>query len=440
MSTHHAPPRHDAGCESRRRRGRPVAIVLVFLLAPLVVAALPPSGATAHHTQTPAGQLPLEGDPEIVFPVVGPVTYTDTWGACRGAGCSRSHKGVDIFGAKLAPLVAAEDGVITFIRQSSLSISGNTIIIRSDEGWRYLYIHLNNDAPGTDDGSNPQGWIVPSRLKVGDRVEAGQVIGYLGDSGNAETTPAHVHFEIHRPGVGAINPTPFVQTAQSAGRVVSVASLASTPEGRAEVAPRVEAWYRALLDREPTELELFAWTDRIDVGMGTLDDLIADLTMAKQRRDPAGDVLRSFRVSLGRLPTINEIRAWEDAMENGTDLEQLNESLVTSDAFANDHGQLTDAEFVGVIYDNAIGRPPTERRLADWLEAFADGEPRATLPAYFADSYTVKDSTWHDLEVVQAFRAGLDRMPTDEEFQRWEAHLDDGGLIPEVVAAIRADR
>ncbi|MEL6982511.1 MAG: DUF4214 domain-containing protein, partial [Actinomycetota bacterium] len=182
------------------------------------------------------------------------------------------------------------------------------------------------------------------------------------------------------------------------------------------------------------------WTDRIDVGMGTLDDLIADLTMAKQRRDPAGDVLRSFRVSLGRLPTINEIRAWEDAVESDTGLQALNEALITSEAFAKAHGDLTDAEFVRVIYDNAIGQPPTERRMADWLEAFADGDARATLPAYFADSYSVKDSTWHDLEVVQAFRAGLDRMPTDEEFQRWEAHLDGGGLIPEVVAAIRADR
>ena len=63
---------------------------------------------------------------------------------------------------------------------------------------------------------------------------------------------------------------------------------------------------------------------------------------------------------------------------------------------------------------------------------------RSSLPTYFADSYTVKDSTWHGLEVVQAYRAGLDRMPEPEEYQRWVGHLDAGGLIPDVVAGIRA--
>lgn len=440
MSTHHAPPRHAAGCDSSRRRdrspSRSAAAPLSFMLSLLLVIAVPTAEAAAQAPD----DAPLEDAPEIVFPVVGPVTYSDTWGACRGSGCSRSHKGVDIFGTKLAPLVAAEGGVITFIRQSGLSISGNTVIIRSDSGWRYLYIHLNNDAPGTDDGSNPQGWIVPGRLRVGDRVEAGQVIGYLGDSGNAERTPAHVHFEVHQPGVGAINPTPMVRAAEAAERRVSVASLASTTEGRAEAAPVVLAWYRALLGREPNRMELFAWTDRIDIGLATTDDLIADLTMAKPRRDPAGAVVRSFRVSLGRLPTINEIRAWEDAYEADTTLDDLNQTLISSQAFADANGDLSDAEFVQVIYENAIGRGPTERRMADWLEAFEDGATRSSLPTYFADSYTVKDSTWHGLEVIQAFRAGLDRMPTGDEYQEWVAHLDDGGLIPDVVAGIRANR
>lgn len=444
MSTQHAPTRDASGCAEGRRRDRsatrPASVLLTLLLSLLVVAAIPPASATAQQPDGEAADALAENGPEIVFPVVGPVTYTDTWGACRGSGCSRSHKGVDIFGHKLAPLVAAEAGVITFIRQSALSISGNTVIIRSDDGWRYLYIHLNNDAPGSDDGSNPQGWIVPSRLRVGDRVEAGQVIGYLGDSGNAERTPAHVHFEIHQPGVGSVNPTPFVEAAERADRRVTVASLASTSEGRAEVEPSVMAWYSALLDREPSRMELFAWADRIDVGLADIDDLIADLTMAKPRRDPAGAVVRSFRVSLDRLPTINEIRAWEEAYRNGTTLEELNRTMISSEAFANRFGELSDADFVRVIYRNAIGREPTDRRLADWLEAFGEGDARSSLPTYFADSYTVKDSTWHGLEVIQAFRAGLDRMPEAEEYERWVAHLDDGGLIPDVVAAIRANR
>ncbi len=378
-------------------------------------------------------------EPAIVFPVVGPTSYVDTWGACRGSGCSRGHKGVDIFAHKLAPLVAAADGVISFDRRSAMGLSGNTVIITDDNGWRYLYIHLNNDSPGTDDGSNPQGWILPNRLRVGDRVEAGDVIGYLGDSGNAETTPAHVHFELHRPGVGAINPTPAALLAQREGRVVPVVGLASTAEGRAEHGPIVSAWYQALLKRAPTDAELFAWTDRFDIGFATTDDLIADLTMAKPRRDAAGNVVRAFRVSLNRTPTLNEIRLWEEAFRNGTDLEAMSETLIGSTPFRDQYGELSDAEFVRVIYRNAVGVDPSEKRLDDWLQLFAEGAPRSELPAYWADSYSVKNSTWHGLEVIQSFRAGLDRMPSDEEYGQWVAHLDGGGLIPDVVDAIRPD-
>lgn len=431
-----------------------IAILLTTALAPMPSSAQSDDPADGAATLTPigetiegadsetgvAGAVAASADPEITFPVVGPVNFSDTWGACRGIGCSRGHKGVDVFGHKLAPLVAADDGVITFERRSGLTISGNTVIIENDAGWRFLYIHLNNDAPGTDDGSNPQGWIIPNRLRAGDRVEAGQVIGYLGDSGNAETTPAHVHFEIHAPGIGAINPTPFVQEAKDAGRTISVASLASTPEGRAESAPTVVAWYKALLKREPTDMELFAWTDRFDIDFATTDDLIADLTMAKQRRDPAGAVVRSFRVALDRLPSLNELRQWEVAYRDGTDLADIAAVLIGSGQFANTHGTLSDADFVRVIYRNAIGVDPSEERLDDWLTAMADGTSRSEVSAALADSYSVKNSTWHGLEVIQAYRASLDRLPDSEEYALWVAHLDSGGLIPDVVEAIRANR
>ena len=397
--------------------------------------------------EEPAAQESEPGDaddgavdvPDIIFPVVGPVTYSDTWGACRGTGCSRSHKGVDIFAAKLAPLVAAADGVITSEVRSGLSLGGNHVIVTSDDGWRYLYIHLNNDSPGTDDGANPQGWIIPNGLRSGDRVKAGDVIGYNGDSGNAETTPAHVHFEIHQPGVGAINPTEAVQKAEAAGRVVSTSTLASTAENRAEHAPVVSAWYRALLKREPTDAEMFAWTDRFAIGFADLDDLIADVTMAKPRRDSAGAVLRSFEVALDRRPTLNELRAWDQEYRSGATIAEITGVLIASEPFKSAHGDLSDEEFVRVIYRNAVSTEPTEERLAEWLAVFDDGGDRSDLTSFWADSYSVKNSTWHELEVIQAFRATLDRMPTDAEYDLWVSHLDDGGLIIDVVTGIRVE-
>ena len=90
-----------------------------------------------------------------------------------------------------------------------------------------------------------------------------------------------------------------------------------------------------------------------------------------------------------------------------------------------------------MLYRNARGRAPSTRVREYWLGQLAEGRTRASMAAYFVDSYQLKNSTWHALEVTQAYRAGLDRLPTDAEYQEWIAHLDDGGLIPDIVDAIR---
>src|SRR5688572_18494297 len=87
----------------------------------------------------------------IVFPVDGPVTYTDTFGACRD-GCTRSHEGQDLMGKKMLPLLAAVDGVVHRLSFNNTSTGGNSVTIKGADGWTYHYIHVNNDTPGTDDG------------------------------------------------------------------------------------------------------------------------------------------------------------------------------------------------------------------------------------------------------------------------------------------------
>ncbi|MGI9611388.1 MAG: DUF4214 domain-containing protein [Acidimicrobiales bacterium] len=420
----------------------PARFVVVRLLAALALVA-PPVLANAAVTAAPASAHPHDEPTEepavreMVFPVVGPVNYTDTWGACRGVRCSRSHKGADLFGPKLAPLVASADGVVTSVRRTAATTAGNKIIIEDDDGWRYVYFHLNNDTPGTDDGANPQGWIIADRLQVGDRVEAGDVVGYLGDSGNAERTPNHLHFELHKPNVGAINPTPSLDAAFDAGRVVPAALLASTAVGRAEHEPTIVAWYNALLGRPPSETELFAWSDRFDVDLGDRNDLIADLTMAPERARPAGTTLRAFQVALGRRPELGELRQTVALSSGGADHVEVVRELLDGDAFAAKYGTLSDADFIETIYRNARGRSPSSSVRAYWTGQLGGGRDRAEMAGYFVDSYGLKNRMWHDLEVVQAYRAALDRLPTEEEFDRWVAHLDDGGLIFEVVASIR---
>lgn len=133
------------------------------------------------------------------FPVELPYSYVDTFGAPRPGG--RSHQGVDIFAPRGTPLVAVAGGTLNRVGWQRLG--GRRLWLTSPDGHEYYYAHLDGFAPGISDGA---------------RVEPGQVIGYVGDSGNAAGTPPHLHFEIHAPDGRALNPYPTLREAEQAWR------------------------------------------------------------------------------------------------------------------------------------------------------------------------------------------------------------------------------
>ncbi|MCC7356738.1 MAG: M23 family metallopeptidase [Candidatus Doudnabacteria bacterium] len=132
----------------------------------------------------------------IVFPVIGAATYSDDFGDGRSGG--RTHEGNDIFGKKMWPLVAAVDGTISTVVYPQATW-GYSVTIRDADGYRYNYLHINNDNPGTDDGQGGGFFAYAPDVMRGNKVVKGQLIGWMGDSGNAETTTAHLHFEIRTP-------------------------------------------------------------------------------------------------------------------------------------------------------------------------------------------------------------------------------------------------
>jgi peptidoglycan hydrolase-like protein with peptidoglycan-binding domain len=155
-------------------------------------------------------------DYDLTFPVDGDHEYTDTFWAWRSHG---SHGSQDIFAEKGVPVVAAAGGTVRLVnwsRDAGLNPSRCcSVVIDHDDGWRSAYLHLTNDTPGTDDG---KGWGVASGIAPGVRVSAGQLIGWVGDSGNAEETSPHLHFELYdADGVKVNSYAALVAAEQSAG-------------------------------------------------------------------------------------------------------------------------------------------------------------------------------------------------------------------------------
>jgi murein DD-endopeptidase MepM/ murein hydrolase activator NlpD len=150
-----------------------------------------PAPTPAPPTAPPATEPPPTAPPRsgMICPVLGGSAYTDTWGASRSGG--RSHQGVDMLASTGTPLVAVVSGSVTF-KQTRLG--GNSIWLAGNDGNRYFYAHLS-------------GFSGSSRS-----VSQGEVIGYVGDTGNARGTP-HLHFEVHPGGGAAVNPYGYVRQA-----------------------------------------------------------------------------------------------------------------------------------------------------------------------------------------------------------------------------------
>jgi murein DD-endopeptidase MepM/ murein hydrolase activator NlpD len=163
-----------------------------------------------------------------VFPVYGPCSFGDTFGAPRPWITSGWHHGEDIFAQLGTPLLAVADGTVFSVGWNDLG--GYRLWLRDRDGNEFYYAHLSAFSPFAVNGR---------------QVKAGTVLGFMGNSGDAETTPYHLHFEIHPVGLlymgydGVVSPYPYlmawkrledVEFAKVAGWAVPVSPTSTAPK------------------------------------------------------------------------------------------------------------------------------------------------------------------------------------------------------------------
>ena len=145
------------------------------------------------------------------FPVVGNVSYIDDFGAPRPQG---RHQGNDIMAIRHQPAVAFERGRVE--KHVGSSMGTCMLYLHGASGMTYVYIHLNNDLTMKNDnrGGCRNGVSWAPGLRNGQTVRRGQLIGYVGDSGDADGIHPHLHFEVRTPSGRAINPFNYLNKAK----------------------------------------------------------------------------------------------------------------------------------------------------------------------------------------------------------------------------------
>jgi peptidoglycan LD-endopeptidase LytH len=143
--------------------------------------------ALLRQTAPRALPVPVDG--------VSPARLVNSWGDGRDGG--RRHQGIDILAPRGTPVRSATEGLIE--SKGMRGLGGLVVTVVGPGGYRHYYAHLEDVAAQA----------------VGEWVHAGEIIGYVGNSGNAAVSPPHLHYGIYTPGGRAVNPYPFLRSGAS---------------------------------------------------------------------------------------------------------------------------------------------------------------------------------------------------------------------------------
>lgn len=325
----------------------------------------------------------------LVFPVQGDVYYFDSFWASRADGI---HHAQDLMADKMVPVVAVADGTVRYVGSNCC-----TLHIDHDDGWSSKYIHLNNDTPGTDDG---QGWGIAEGIAPGVRVSAGQLIGWVGDSGNAEWTAPHLHFELLDPEGIYVNAFESLRAAETGNPI----TIDTTPTPTTTATPACDTMGPAEADKllngtKPLRKgskggavrQLQAFLSELGYPVGAVDgkfgrstrravrqfqsdhDLVADGVVGSGTRAVIGSVLEVIQYAAALHPDSRVLRPGA----TGEDVSQIQHLLGiagydpgTPDGAYGDLTSAAVAEFQtdqGIRSDGKVG-PRTRNALAEYLE------------------------------------------------------------------------
>ncbi len=192
----------------------------------------PTPSPPSHSGPPPIVQPPPSGvRPQLtaggyVFPVYGPSSFSDDFGAPRAD--TVWHHGNDIFAPRGAPILAVSEGTLFLVGWNT--IGGNRFWLRDMQGNEFYYAHLSAFSPLAQDGAH---------------VQAGDVIGFVGNTGDAEGTPAHLHFEVHPVDLlwqrydGVVDPYPYLLAWRKQTDLAISVSGWTPPSGQAKAPPAV---------------------------------------------------------------------------------------------------------------------------------------------------------------------------------------------------------
>ncbi|MFN8017602.1 MAG: DUF4214 domain-containing protein [Acidimicrobiales bacterium] len=357
--------------------------------------------------------------PVLADPTLGTVSWSDTYLAPRSDG--RKHEGQDLLGKKMLKLLAVCNATVVELRHQA---GGNSLYLKGDDGWYYCYLHINNDDPGTDNGANQFQHAFAPGLAVGSRVRTGDLVGFVGDSGNAESVGPMLHFEIRMPNAkwynaAAVNASYSLAAATPAKLRPRVSDAAFAPHVSAK------AFATAMATDFVGSVPSASWLSEAEadlegaaVSLDAFVESLLDLPGAARLTAP------TIRLYLGfflRIPDYPGLDYWIRKVRSGTSLDTAASQFAGGTEFARRYGALDNPAYVSQLYRNLFARDPDPSGLDYWVRRLDGGAKRGWVMRQMCESSEYQRKTASQVRVIQVYMALLQRAPDASGYAYWSS-------------------
>jgi hypothetical protein len=316
-------------------------------------------------------------------------------------------------------LLAVTDGTIIELRHQS---SGNSLYLKGDDGWYYCYLHINNDDPGTDNGANQFKYAFAPGMATGKRVLKGEHIAFLGDSGNAEATGAHCHFEIRMPNAkwynaAAVNAKYSLDASEPAKVRPKVANTAFAP--LSDAATFAKQQVTDFLGIVPSAAFVARATESLEGGVQTPDAFTASMLNYDGATKQSAPTTRLYLGFFLRIPDYSGLDYWIRKVRAGTPLDTAASQFAAGSEFVRRYGSMDNGAYVTQLYTNLFSRDPDSAGLDYWTRRLDGGAKRGWVMRQLCESSEYQRKTAAQVKVIQIHAAMLKQAPSAAEYQRW---------------------
>jgi hypothetical protein len=193
--------------------------------------------------------------------------------------------------------------------------------------------------------------------------------------------------------------------------------------------------FRDWAGRAPKADELASWRTRLGNDSATPEGLVDGLVGGTYAA-PAAPITRLFNAYFLRLPDKSGLDYWIGRYRAGTGIKTISQNFASSQEFKQRYGNLSNADFVRLVYQNVLGRQPDAAGLNHWVTQLSKGATRGSVMVGFSESSEYKTKTKAVTDIVTTFRFMLNRVPTAQERATWEPQLKAGTPRSQLIAWI----